>query len=139
MRRRVTRANAGRAGARRNVTHVLSAASCVRFFFFSSRRRHTRFDCDWSSDVCSSDLTPRREWWGLLFVLPALAWKIGFNLIPMANAFYISLTSYDLLTPPRFIGVGNYRSEETRLNSSHSQISYAVFCLKKKNKKHTCE
>src|SRR2546427_807997 len=26
------------------------------FFFFSSRRRHTRFDCDWSSDVCSSDL-----------------------------------------------------------------------------------
>src|SRR2546430_1901102 len=25
------------------------------FFFFSSRRRHTRFDCDWSSDVCSSD------------------------------------------------------------------------------------
>src|SRR2546430_11717040 len=27
-------------------------------FFFSSRRRHTRFDCDWSSDVCSSDL----EW-----------------------------------------------------------------------------
>src|SRR2546430_1944680 len=33
--------------------------SCVvsmLFFFFSSRRRHTRFDCDWSSDVCSSDL-----------------------------------------------------------------------------------
>src|SRR2546430_14500060 len=24
-------------------------------FFFASRRRHTRFDCDWSSDVCSSD------------------------------------------------------------------------------------
>src|SRR5260370_40823849 len=32
------------------------------FFFFSSRRRHTRFKCDWSSDVCSSDLdlTTRR-------------------------------------------------------------------------------
>src|SRR5256886_5485753 len=28
-------------------------------FFFSSRRRHTRFDCDWSSDVCSSDLFER--------------------------------------------------------------------------------
>src|SRR2546430_8496515 len=28
------------------------------FFFFSSRRRHTIFDCDWSSDVCSSDLDP---------------------------------------------------------------------------------
>src|SRR5260370_42482428 len=31
------------------------SAACV-FFFFSSRRRHTRFKCDWSSDVCSSDL-----------------------------------------------------------------------------------
>src|SRR6266568_7594938 len=29
----------------------------MRFlFFFSSRRRHTRWNCDWSSDVCSSDL-----------------------------------------------------------------------------------
>src|SRR6266568_2502376 len=26
------------------------------FFFFSSRRRHTRWNCDWSSNVCSSDL-----------------------------------------------------------------------------------
>src|SRR5260370_13463975 len=34
--------------------------SAVRFFFFfSSRRRHTRFKCDWSSDVCSSDLRCR--------------------------------------------------------------------------------
>src|SRR5207237_3430555 len=38
---------------------------CTRFsfvvfcFFFSSRRRHTRFKCDWSSDVCSSDLISR--------------------------------------------------------------------------------
>src|SRR5579859_8286390 len=35
-------------------------------FFFSSIRRHTIFDCDWSSDVCSSDLTtlhdPERVW-----------------------------------------------------------------------------
>src|SRR2546430_10665468 len=33
----------------------VSYAGCA-CFFFSSRRRHTRFDCDWSSDVCSSDL-----------------------------------------------------------------------------------
>src|SRR2546427_2952100 len=32
------------------------ASARTFFFFFSSRRRHTRFDCDWSSDVCSSDL-----------------------------------------------------------------------------------
>src|SRR2546429_4964083 len=30
----------------------------TRFFFFSSRRRHTRCSRDWSSDVCSSDLLP---------------------------------------------------------------------------------
>src|SRR5205085_8832944 len=41
----------------RNVGVARGGGSC---FFFSSRRRHTRFDCDWSSDVCSSDL-PRRE------------------------------------------------------------------------------
>src|SRR2546430_7786827 len=33
----------------------------LQFFFFSSRRRHTRFDCDWSSDVCSSDLASRAD------------------------------------------------------------------------------
>src|SRR5690606_21730275 len=31
----------------------------ISFFFFSSRRRHTRFSRDWSSDVCSSDLQRR--------------------------------------------------------------------------------
>src|SRR5438034_3099331 len=33
----------------------------VFFFFFSSRRRHTRSLCDWSSDVCSSDLVGGRR------------------------------------------------------------------------------
>src|SRR2546427_3034198 len=47
---------------RRALDYVLCAlfgyvAALIGFvFFFSSRRRHTRFDCDWSSDVCSSDL-----------------------------------------------------------------------------------
>src|SRR2546430_12537104 len=37
--------------------HVGASNTLYRcLFFFSSRRRHTRFDCDWSSDVCSSDL-----------------------------------------------------------------------------------
>src|SRR5256885_2950775 len=31
---------------------------CADCFFFSSRRRHTRLQGDWSSDVCSSDLAP---------------------------------------------------------------------------------
>src|SRR2546422_5696761 len=32
------------------------------FFFFSSRRRHTRCSRDWSSDVCSSDLSSLGQW-----------------------------------------------------------------------------
>src|SRR2546430_7927819 len=35
-----------------------SSSQLLSSIFFSSRRRHTRFDCDWSSDVCSSDLLP---------------------------------------------------------------------------------
>src|SRR5688572_18640877 len=34
---------------------AMDSAPATLDFFFSSRRRHTRFDCDWSSDVCSSD------------------------------------------------------------------------------------
>src|SRR5256886_8491688 len=43
--------------SQRSCTNRMCVASS--FFFFSSRRRHTRFDCDWSSDVCSSDLLAR--------------------------------------------------------------------------------
>src|SRR2546430_2913484 len=40
----------------RRTSHSSLRARRIINFFFSSRRRHTRFDCDWSSDVCSSDL-----------------------------------------------------------------------------------
>src|SRR2546429_3633638 len=43
-------------------TYWICYQVCVRicfFFFFSSRRRHTRCSRDWSSDVCSSDLDAR--------------------------------------------------------------------------------
>src|SRR5260370_31912859 len=41
------------------------------FFFFSSRRRDTRFKCDWSSDVCSSDLMIRRPPRSTLYPYPS--------------------------------------------------------------------
>src|SRR6266480_800880 len=44
-------------------------------FFFSSRRRHTRLTCDWSSDVCSSDLHAGANWvaWGdTAWIFPAI-------------------------------------------------------------------
>src|SRR5206468_5182992 len=51
-------------GARRRLYQALNRLT-DDVFFFSSRRRHTRSDRDWSSDVCSSDLsvdaTPSRQ------------------------------------------------------------------------------
>src|SRR5256886_13593112 len=48
----------------------------VFFFFFSSRRRHTRCGCDWSSDVCSSDLAGLL---GLLGLILAILLKGGWR------------------------------------------------------------
>src|SRR2546430_9691225 len=44
------------ASSSRIICDMVVYGCLIVFFFFSSRRRHTRFDCDWSSDVCSSDL-----------------------------------------------------------------------------------
>src|SRR2546421_1492660 len=66
----------------------------------SSRRRHTRSDRDWSSDVCSSDP---------------------------------ELQSRSDLVCRLLLVTGVQDRKSTRLNSSHDQISYAVFCLKKQS------
>jgi len=50
----------------------------------------------------------RRRLWGLIFVLPALTFFALFAFYPMANAFYISLTEYRLISPPVFSGLENY-------------------------------
>src|SRR5256885_8623249 len=79
-------------------------------FFFSSRRRHTRLQGDWSSDVCSSDL--------------------GFE--PICKTFPAGESPDSQSTILRVAELRDRKS--TRLNSSHLVISYAVFCLKKKMK-----
>src|SRR6266581_6269454 len=79
------------------------------FFFFSSRRRHTRWTGDWSSDVCSSDLSST-----------------------------FSSACHPMRRRPSRRNSGNRPKgcwgdrKSTRLNSSHPSTSYAVFCLKKK-------
>src|SRR5690625_7059395 len=121
-------------------------------FFFSSRRRHTRWPRDWSSDVCSSDLElgqehPRRQR----------------SAPPLADIAQIGHPTGQVRTqlggegqrpeglpggagglhhgPAALLGAqhgGGALAERdqdrksTRLNSSHVAISYAVFCLKKK-------
>src|SRR5438034_1595519 len=86
------------------------------FFFFSSRRRHTRSLCDWSSDVCSSDLDG-----------PVLLREARHVQYRDSLGLEVRRHADDLAD-----------RKSTRLNSSHTVISYAVFCLKKKSNTRRC-
>src|SRR2546427_5947227 len=111
---------------------VGATASLV--FFFSSRRRHTRFDCDWSSDVCSSDLAP--EFQLDVKQLARARNHLGGQQGVAAQIEEVVLDA-DLFDSEHFspdLRQQLLDRKSTRLNSSHSQISYAVFCLKKKKK-----
>jgi ABC-type sugar transport system permease subunit len=50
----------------------------------------------------------RHQAWGYLFLLPMFLLLVVFKFVPMLRALYLSLTSYDLLSPPRFVGLRNY-------------------------------
>src|SRR5437870_13405946 len=52
------------------------------FFFFSSRRRHTRWPRDWSSDVCSSDLLSGGGFRATLFHIGAIRRLNEFGILP---------------------------------------------------------
>jgi multiple sugar transport system permease protein len=54
-------------------------------------------------------LQSRRQMWGLFFVLPSVIFFSIFMLIPMINGVYLSLTTFTLLQPPRFVGLQNYQ------------------------------
>src|SRR2546430_9006143 len=107
-----------------------TAVVSLFFFFFSSRRRHTIFDCDWSSDVCSSDLgIPEID--NNAFAILELAFVE--DLIKQVHYIRMSLFDFVEKHDRVWIAANSLRDRKsTRLNSSHSQISYAVFCLKKK-------
>src|SRR5688572_32652951 len=151
-------------------------------FLFSSRRRHTRFDCDWSSDVCSSDLLH-----GSPMMLQSQSVELSCSAIsgsPSKRQLSVQFPLGDRATVPWFVkkvlrkkqvggcpspllntiappshpssrvaasrpssnatmglvvaGDGGVMSvqdrKSTRLNSSHSQISYAGFCLTNKRR-----
>src|SRR2546430_5450572 len=84
------------------------------FFFFSSRRRHTRFDCDWSSDVCSSDL------WGIDVLVGDLngrvkLWQAKFFVRGFGRSQREQVTS-SFQSAMRAMGRhGHQRSEERRV------------------------
>src|SRR5690606_40184388 len=68
------------------------------FFFFSSRRRHTRFSRDWSSDVCSSDLGAEPLFGFLNFLLRFRDFfskrSSEFSSITSTDTFLVSVMSF---------------------------------------------
>src|SRR5699024_11686171 len=90
----------------------LLVADLLFVFFFSSRRRHTRSKRDWSSDVCSSDLT------GCFMLM-----NIGNTPSPSAAGLITTATASTVLRPQYalegsvFVGgaVVQWRSEERRV------------------------
>jgi multiple sugar transport system permease protein len=66
---------------------------------------------------------------GYLFIAPALIGFVCFVLGPLVAAFVISLTRYDILTPPRFVGLDNYRrmlGDDRLLRSYLNTLVYVV-------------
>jgi multiple sugar transport system permease protein len=53
-------------------------------------------------------LIERRQYWGLVFVLPTVIFFAIFFLYPVITGFYYSFTNFTLLRPPVFVGVQNY-------------------------------
>src|SRR3546814_8703768 len=97
---------------------------------------------DWSSDVCSSDL---------LFIAATATFAIS-RLRVRGGGLVSNLALATYLVPPAFLAIPMYKVMATYglLNSQRSEehtselqslmrISYAVFCLKKKQEKNTCE
>src|SRR5699024_11310604 len=106
-------------------------------FFFSSRRRHTRSKRDWSSDVCSSDLSGRTS---CLQQSILFSFHYFLSRFPAPGGFppqapFGCLYLYE--KPPKLERfspqVARLDRKSTRLNSSHVSISYAVYCLKQKD------
>src|SRR5690606_40470589 len=94
-------------------------------FFFSSRRRHTSFSRDWSSDVCSSDLDTKGEFWALedvsFTVKPGEAiGVVGRN--GQGKSTLLKLVAGVLLPDTGSVTVsGGVKSEERRVGKEHGE------------------
>src|SRR5205085_3782451 len=110
----------------------------VGFFFFSSRRRHTRFDCDWSSDVCSSDLVLAEAeklfgptpvlYWERRALARALGWTEVERLAEAALAGLSARTAWE------HYALGRRSEEHTSELQSQSNLVCRLLLEKKKEK-----
>lgn len=78
------------------------------------------------------NLAAKQALFGYAILFPAIAVIAIFRFFPMLQAFYISLTSYDLLSPPVFIGLKNFVDlvqDPSFINSAQVSVTYVVFSV----------
>src|SRR2546427_8076259 len=107
---------------------MYSARICGHFFFFffSIRRRHTRFDCDWSSDVRSSDLCHS-------YASTAQKDPFSFRVFPLRPPSSVGVQRADVRVNC-FPGRAAMRSEERRVGKE-CRSRWSPYHEKKKKKK----
>src|SRR5947207_3740041 len=97
------------------------------FFFFSSRRRHTRSLCDWSSDVCSSDLLGlfvRAQW--------APACNLALAVAPSGTAPLVARRNAGVLGGSRQVGGlvdAHLPGAAAGQSEQSSATPHALYCL----------
>ena len=75
------------------------------------------------------NLTAKQALFGYVILLPTMAILLVFRFLPMLQAFWISLHEYDLIRPPRFVGLENFidlLQDPLFLNSARVSIAYVV-------------
>src|SRR5688500_6455735 len=108
------------------------------FFFFSSRRRHTRLQGDWGSDVCSSDLGaykyPRELNWIVGVLLLALGMLEGFTgyLLPWdQTAYWATVVGININATAPFLGpfIGQFLQGGNAIGENTLSTFYSLHML----------
>jgi ABC-type sugar transport system permease subunit len=77
-------------------------------------------------------LASKQAAFGVAIILPTLAILAVFRFLPMVQAFYLSLTQYDLVHPPKFVGLANFVNllqDPLFLKSARVSLTYVLFSV----------
>ena len=77
-------------------------------------------------------LASKQAAFGVAIILPTLAILGIFRFLPMVQAFYLSLTQYDLVHPPKFVGLSNFvdlLQDPLFLKSARVSLTYVLFSV----------
>jgi ABC-type sugar transport system permease subunit len=77
-------------------------------------------------------LASKQAAFGVAIILPTLAILAIFRFLPMVQALYLSLTAYDLVHPPKFVGLANFVSllqDPLFLKSARVSLTYVLFSV----------